>query len=83
MKESRMAVIGRTAWPIVVVSLARFEIVEIRVTPSVAPETATVALSSSQASTIEPPPYATAKSGYSDSQTNGAPHGGLTAHLFW
>jgi hypothetical protein len=70
-KESRTAVIGRTAWPIVVASLAQFEIVEIRV----APETAAVALSSSQASATEPPPYAPAKSGYSDSQTNGAPHG--------
>jgi hypothetical protein len=49
----RTAEIGRTAWPFVVPSLARFEIVEIRV----APETA-VALSSSQASTVEPPPYA-------------------------
>ncbi|KAF8489554.1 hypothetical protein F5888DRAFT_1621859 [Russula emetica] len=69
--ESRTAEIGRTAWPMVVASLARFEIVEIRITPF-SPETA-MALSSSQASAVEPPPYALEKSGYSDSQTNVAP----------
>ncbi|KAF8489553.1 hypothetical protein F5888DRAFT_1638548 [Russula emetica] len=51
----RTAEIGRTAWPFVVPSLARFEIVEIRV----APETAIF-----RASAVEPPPYAPEKSGY-------------------
>jgi hypothetical protein len=51
------AEIGRTAWPFVVPSLARFEIVEIRIAPLVAP--------SSQASAAEPPPYAPEKGGYS------------------
>jgi hypothetical protein len=59
-KESRTAEIGRTAWPIMVASLARFEIVEIRVAAHVAPETA-VSLSSSQASAVDPPPYAPKK----------------------
>jgi len=49
----RTAEIGRTAWPFVIASLARFEIMEIRVAPPMAPETA-----------FEPPPYAPEKSGY-------------------
>ncbi|KAN0114195.1 hypothetical protein V8E52_006993 [Russula decolorans] len=70
----KTAEIGRTAWPFVVPSLARFEIMEIRVAPPVAPESA----SSSQASTVEPPPYAPEKSGYSNSQTNVSPYGPQT-----
>jgi hypothetical protein len=63
-KVRKTAEIGRSAWPFVIPSLARFEIVEIRVAPLMAPETA-VALSGSQASAIEPPPYTREKSGYS------------------
>lgn len=62
----RTAEIGRSAWPFVVSSLARFEIVEIRVAPLVVPGTE-MALSSSQASAVEPPPYTPEKSGYSQS----------------
>ena len=54
------AEIGRSAWPFVIPSLARFEIVKIRVAPGIA-----VALSGSQASAVEPPPYTHEKSGYS------------------
>lgn len=76
-RESKMAEIGRTAWPIVVASLVRFEIVQIRVTPMVSE--ATVAPSGSQAAAVGPPPYAPEKSGYSDSdpdsQTNVALYG--------
>jgi hypothetical protein len=64
----RTAEIGRTAWPVVVASLARFEIVEIRVTSVPTTGKAAVALSSSQASTVEPPPYVSEKGWYSDSQ---------------
>lgn len=56
-KTPRTAEIGRTAWPFVVPSLARFEIVEIRVASPVA--------LSPQASAVEPPPYAPEKGGYS------------------
>jgi hypothetical protein len=56
-QESKNALIGRRVWPIVVASLTRFEIVQVRVAPHVAPVTAAVAPSSSQASTVEPPPY--------------------------
>ena len=70
----RTAEIGRTAWSVVVASLARFEIVEIRVAsePLKAPA---MTLSSSQSSSSEPPPYASEKGWYSDySQTNLAPY---------
>jgi len=66
----RTAEIGRTAWPVVVASLARFEIVEIRVAsePLKAPA---MTYSSSQASSVEPPPYASEKGWHSDySQMN-------------
>jgi len=74
----RTAEIGRTAWSVVVASLARFEIVEIRVAPLPAPK---IAVASSQSSSIEPPPYASEKasSWYSDSQSNLAPYGPGTA----
>jgi len=68
----RTAEIGRTAWPVVVASLARFEIVEIRV--SSVPLKASVALSGSQASSVEPPPYASEGGWYSDSRMNLAPN---------
>ena len=71
-----MAEIGRSVWPIIVPSLARFEIVEIRVAPVPAPTGKTVvALSGSQASAFEPPPYTPERGGYSDGQTNVAPYG--------
>ena len=66
----RTAEIGRTAWSVVVASLARFEIVEIRVAsePLKAPA---MSFSSSQSSCSEPPPYASEKGWHSDySQTN-------------
>lgn len=65
----RTAEIGRTAWSVVVASLARFEIVEVRVA-SVPPPKAAVALSSSQASAVEPPPYVSEKGWYSDSHSD-------------
>jgi len=57
----RTAEIGRTAWPVVVASLSRFEIIEIRVAaePLKAPA---MTFSSSQSSSSEPPPYASEKS---------------------
>jgi len=71
----RAAEIGRSAWNVVVPSLARFEIVEIRVSPAPASHSSKAAavLSGSQASsTIEPPPYASEKGSslYPDSQSN-------------
>lgn len=51
--ERRTAEIGRSAWSIVVSTLARFEIVEIRV----APPKDTGASSSSKSAVVEPPPY--------------------------
>jgi hypothetical protein len=69
----RSAEIGRSAWNVVVPSLARFEIVEIRVTPAPPSPKAGVALSSSHPSSIiEPPPYASEKASslYPDSQSN-------------
>ena len=73
---SKTAEIGRMAWPIVIASLVRFEIVEIRVAPvPVAPETM-IAPSRSQASAVEPPhPHTPERSGYSVSQTSVAPYG--------
>jgi len=73
----RTAEIGRTAWPVVIASLARFEIVEIRVAPAATPPpTKTEAFSSPQSSTTEPPPYASEKlaSWYSDSHLNPSPY---------
>jgi hypothetical protein len=65
----RTAEIGRTAWPVVVASLARFEIVEIRVASE--PK----ALSSAQASSVSPPPYVSEKGWHPDySQSNHAPY---------
>ncbi len=77
----RTAEIGRTAWSAVVASLARFEIVEIRVAPAPPNPKAAMGLSSSQSSSIEPPPYASEKtsSWYSDSQSNLAPYRPQTA----
>ena len=75
---SKTAEIGRVAWPIVMASLVRFEIVEIRVAPvpvPVAPETV-MAPSRSQASAVEPPPpHTPERSGYSGSRTSVAPYG--------
>jgi len=73
----RTAEIGRTAWSVVIASLARFEIVEIRVAPMPPNRKAAVALSSSPASSIGPPPYASenGSSWYSDSGSNLSPHG--------
>ncbi|KAI0275827.1 hypothetical protein BGY98DRAFT_1172080 [Russula aff. rugulosa BPL654] len=80
-QQPRTAEIWRTAWPTVVALLSQFEIMEIRVAP-VAPHGQTgVALSSSQASAVEPPPYAPEKGRYSDSQTNIAPYGSQTPNL--
>lgn len=66
----RTAEIGRTAWPVVVASLARFEIVEVRV--------ASVPLPKAVASAVEPPPYLSEKGWLSDSrmdsQSNLAPY---------
>ena len=70
----RTAEIGRTAWPFVVPSLARFEIVEIRVAPvrvrvsSVVPGETMMAVKSSQSQASSavvgrPPPYAPEKGG--------------------
>lgn len=72
----RTAEIGRTAWSVVVASLARFEIVEIRVAPASPSPKIGMGLSSSQSSSTEPPPYASEKasSWYSDSQSNLAPY---------
>jgi len=69
----RTAEIGRTAWSLVVASLARFEILEIRVAP--APPNAKIE-TGSQSSSIGPPPYATEKSSnlYSDSQSSLSPY---------
>ena len=68
----RTAEIGRTAWSVVVASLARFEIVEIRVAPAPPNPKAAMGLAGSQSSSVEPPPYASEKasSWYSDSQSN-------------
>ena len=68
----RTAEIGRTAWSVVIASLARFEIVEIRVAPAPPNPKAEAGLSSSQSSTVQPPPYASEKaaSWYPDSQSN-------------
>ncbi len=73
----RTAEIGRTAWSVVIASLARFEIVEIRVAPMPPNRKAAVALSSSPALSIGPPPYASenGSSWYSDSESNLSPHG--------
>jgi hypothetical protein len=52
--EKKTAEIGRSAWSLVVATLARFEIVEIRVAP---PSKSAAASSSSTAPVVEPPPY--------------------------
>lgn len=65
----RTAEIGRTAWPVVVASLARFEIVEVRVASE--PK----ALSSAQTSSVSPPPYVSEKGWHPDySQSNLSPY---------
>jgi hypothetical protein len=69
-QQRKTAEIGRTAWSAVVASLARFEIVEIRVASAPRTGKAAVTLSSSQAPA---PPYVSEKGWYSDSQTNLAP----------
>jgi hypothetical protein len=68
MQQTGTAEIGRGAWPLVVPSLARFEIVEIRVAPMGTHGQAGVALSSSQASAVEPPAYSPENSEYSYEQ---------------
>ena len=68
--EKKTAEIGRTAWSVVVPTLARFEIIEIRVTPP--PKSATASSSSGAA----PPPYASEMGWFPDakgSQTNSCP----------
>jgi hypothetical protein len=64
--ERRTAEIGRSAWPIVVSTLARFEIVEVRVAP---PKDAP-ASSSSKSVVVEPPPYPSDASWQPDRQMN-------------
>jgi hypothetical protein len=59
----RTAEIGRSAWSAVVYTLARFEIVEIRVAP---PPMDTAASSSSTSAVVEPPPYPSDASWQSD-----------------
>lgn len=57
--ERRTAEIGRSAWSVVVNTLARFEIIEIRVaTPP----------KSTSGSIVEPPPYASEHGWYSDTK---------------
>jgi hypothetical protein len=53
--ERKTAEIGPSAWPVVVKTLARFEIVEIRLAPS--PKALDAASSSSTSAAVEPPPY--------------------------
>jgi len=60
--ERRTAEIGRSAWSVVVNTLARFEIVEIRVAPP--PKSATP----SSGSIVEPPPYASENGWYSEAK---------------
>ena len=70
----RTAEIGRTAWPVVVASLERFEIVEIRVASELLKVPAMIP-SRSQSSSSELPPYASEKGWNSDySQTNLVPY---------
>ena len=58
--------IGRKAWPTLLLSLDNFQVVKIRVTPPLVPETGSAeASSSSQASAVEPRPYTPEKSGFS------------------
>jgi hypothetical protein len=64
--ERRTAEIGRTAWSVVVGTLARFEIVEIRIAPSLK----AASLSSSSTSTVEPPPYASDMGWYSNAKAS-------------
>ena len=66
--EKKTAEIGRSAWSVVVPTLARFEIIEIRVAKSA---------TASSSSGVEPPPYASEAGWYSDakgSQTNSCPY---------
>jgi len=53
--ERKTAEIGRSAWSVVVKTLARFEIVEIRLAPS--SKAIEAASSSSTSAAVEPPPY--------------------------
>ena len=67
--HQRTVEIGRTAWPFLVLTLSRFDLVGIRVSPL------SMSASASSSSGIEPMPYdwETGWSGYSDtreSQTN-------------
>jgi len=55
-QERKKAEISRSAWSAVVTTLARFEIVEVRVAPP--SNSAAAASSSSTTSAVEPPPYA-------------------------
>jgi hypothetical protein len=62
--ERRTAEIGRSAWSVVVKTLARFEIVEIRVASPPKPTAATA----SSSSIVEPPPYASENGWYPDTK---------------
>jgi len=77
--EKKTAEIGRSAWSVVVPTLARFEIIEIRVAPP--PKSAMASSSSS----TEPPPYASEMGWYSDakgSQTNSCAYRSHTPSCF-
>jgi hypothetical protein len=56
--EKKTAEIGRTAWSVVVATLARFEIVEVRVDPPPTGKSAATTTSGPSSSVSEPPPYA-------------------------
>jgi len=73
--EKKTAEIGRTAWAVVVATLARFEIVEVRVAPP--PKSAGTPTSGPSSSVSEPPPYASEMGWNPDakaSQTNLVPY---------
>jgi hypothetical protein len=68
--EKKTAEIGRTAWSVVVATLARFEIVEVRVAPP--PKSAATTTSGPSSSVSEPPPYASEMGWNSDAKASQA-----------
>ena len=77
--ERKTAEIGRSAWSVVAPTLARFEIIEIRVAPPRKPATA------SSSSGTEPPPYNSEMGWYSEAkglQTNPCPYRSHTSSCF-